>query len=71
VTSARKLGFVVCVPLGERRLRVAISEFVEHDHVERSHRGSTTGCLLRSQRRRTRISIRLHQSRDVNDSAAS
>ena len=27
------------VPLGERHLRVAISEFVEHYHLERNHKG--------------------------------
>jgi hypothetical protein len=27
------------VPLGERHLRVAISEFVEHYHLERNHQG--------------------------------
>jgi transposase InsO family protein len=27
------------VPLGERHLRLAISEFVEHYHLERNHQG--------------------------------
>ena len=27
------------VPLGERHLRLAISEFVSHHHLERSHQG--------------------------------
>jgi transposase InsO family protein len=27
------------VPLGERHLRLAISEFVEHHHLERNHQG--------------------------------
>ena len=27
------------VPLGERHLRIAISEFVEHYHLERNHQG--------------------------------
>jgi hypothetical protein len=27
------------VPLGERHLRVAISEFVDHYHLERNHQG--------------------------------
>jgi putative transposase len=27
------------IPLGERHLRLAISEFVEHYHLERNHQG--------------------------------
>ncbi len=27
------------VPLGERHLRLAVSEFVQHDHLERNHQG--------------------------------
>jgi hypothetical protein len=31
------------VPLGERHLRFAISELVEHYHLERTTKASTTG----------------------------
>ncbi|MBC7974971.1 MAG: hypothetical protein H7138_08300 [Myxococcales bacterium] len=59
------------VPLGERHLRVAISEFVEHYISSATTESSTTGCSPRSRRRPTRTSIPLHRSRAANASAAS
>jgi hypothetical protein len=34
------------VPLGERHLRTAISEFVEHHHLERNHQGVDNRLLI-------------------------
>ncbi len=28
------------IPMGERQLRRAVDEYVEHDHFERTHQGS-------------------------------
>ena len=33
------------VPLGERHLRIAITEFVDHYHVERNHQGLDNGLI--------------------------
>ena len=35
------------VPLGECHLRVAISEFVEHYHLERNHQGRDNRLITR------------------------
>jgi putative transposase len=35
------------VPLGERHLRIAISEFVEHYHLERNHQGRDNRLITR------------------------
>lgn len=35
------------VPLGERHLRVAVTEFVEHYHVERNHQGLDNELLTK------------------------
>jgi putative transposase len=38
------------VPLGERHLRRAVSEFVEHYHLERNHQGLDNRLLAPSMR---------------------
>jgi putative transposase len=36
------------VPLGERHLRAAVSEFVEHYHLERNHQGLGNDLITRA-----------------------
>ena len=36
------------IPLGERHLRRAVTEFVEHYHVERNHQGLENELITRS-----------------------
>jgi hypothetical protein len=51
------------VPFGERQFRRAITEFVEHDHLERNHQGldnrliagTPTADAARRVRRRSRL----------------
>jgi putative transposase len=38
------------VPLGERQLRRAVSEFVEHYHLERNHQGLDNRLLTHGSR---------------------
>jgi putative transposase len=59
------------VPLGERHLRLAISKFTEHYHLERNHQGLDNRRSRRSQRRPTRTATPMRRSRVVNGSAAS
>jgi transposase InsO family protein len=46
------------VPLGERHLRLAISQFVEHYHRERNHQGLDNALIDDSTRRSTGKRIR-------------
>jgi putative transposase len=39
------------VPLGERHLRLIISEYVEHYHLERNHQGIDNQLITRTAKR--------------------
>ena len=47
VLSIKSECLAKIVPLGERHLRRAVSEFVEHPHVERNHQGLENQLITR------------------------
>ena len=49
------------VPLGERHLRRALAEYVEHYHGERNHQGLGNDLIDRPPRQRTREPVRRRQ----------
>ena len=59
------------VPLGERHLRVAISEFVEHYHLERNHQGLDNRLLTAVASPANQNVFPAPRSRGANASAAS
>jgi hypothetical protein len=59
------------VPLGECHLRAAISELVEHDHLERNHQGVDNRLLTAIAAPANENAGPLHRSRGANASAAS
>jgi hypothetical protein len=54
------------VPLGERHLRLLVTEFVEHYHVERTHQGSANALIV--QRAATvNGNARVHRRKRIRD----